>query len=97
MTAKPDKPKRRTPTAKVLAALWVIHQLGVDSTQEERAELLTSLYDSKVSPAKADKVLEQYNKLTDKLLTRMQAVVDRFENPPVKSGPKRQPPRKASK
>ena len=99
------KEKKKTPSARVIAAMWLLDALGADrADRADRADdytsvslepaALTKLADSRVSQAKALKVVEQVVKITAKLRERMQKAVDKFNGvgaPPKPKKKKAQP------
>lgn len=87
--------KKKTPSARVIAALWLLRALKTDDTGEGStltAGALKELAGSRVNEKKADKVVEQIYKIAAKLVQRMQLVVDKFEGkapPPKPRKPKK--------
>lgn len=93
--ADTDAKKKKTPSARVIAALWLLRALKTDDVGEGStlaAGSLKELAGSRVNEKKADKVVEQIDKIAAKLVQRMQLVVDKFEGkapPPKPRKPKK--------
>ena len=76
--------KKKTPSPKVIAAKWLAKQLCVKEYAVTLIpEALTELADSRVNEAKADKVIEQIEKVSGKLVERLNKIID----PPAKKKP----------
>lgn len=87
--------KKKTPTARVVAALWLLDALDTADDHVGRGldpATLKVLADSRVSAAKAAKVIAQINKSVATLRVRMQKVVDKFEGKGPPSATPRKPP-----
>lgn len=87
--------KKKTPSARVIAAMWLLKTLQTYRAEGEEdtltPEALKKLADSRVNDKKAAKVVEQIDKIAAKLVQRMQLVVDKFEGkapPPKPKKPK---------
>ena len=77
--------KKKTPSARVIAAKWIIQQLDASVYAESLEPAgLTALAGSRVNDKKSDKVCDYADKLAGKFLERMQKIVDKFESPPTK-------------
>jgi len=88
----------KTPSPKVIAA-YLLRETFTNVPNNTTAEQLTSLVDSRVNDAKLEKVVDQFKKITLKLLERLQKVIDKFEDVPApKKGKKSIPtPSKSGK
>ncbi len=81
--------KRRPPTPRVIAAMWVLQQLRTHGSQSLSPQELSSLTESKVNAVKVLKVLGHAGKLTGKFIERMRNIVDKYENPPPRDPDKK--------
>jgi len=77
--------RKKTPSARVIAAMWIVQQLTDDGQAPTlTSEALSELADSRVNDKKAGKVDQYLNKLAGKFIERMAKIVGRFENSPAK-------------
>lgn len=90
------KKAKKTPSARVIAAMWLITALDTASADDYTTrglseQELTTLADSRVSTKKAKDVITQVDKIAGRLRARAQAIVDKFEGKtPPKTKPKKQ-------
>lgn len=83
MSQEPKKAKK-TPSARVIAAMWLIDVLDTSNTDDysDRGlgeNALTNLASSRVSTKKAGDVVTHIDKIAGRLRARAQAIVDKFE------------------
>lgn len=84
--------KKKTPSARVIAAKFILNIFGQPACGLPEPEEMTKLFGSRVNEAKRDKTHDQLAKITAKLVQRMQLVVDKFEGkapPPKPRKPKK--------
>lgn len=72
--------KKKTPTARVLAAKWLLGQLDTDSNYDSLSPgAIGQLGETRVNEKKAEQVKAQLAKMAGKFVDRMKAIVDKFE------------------
>ena len=91
--AETENKKKKTPSARVLAAKFILNIFGQPACGLPEPEEMTKLFGSRVNESKRDKTHDQLSKITAKLVQRMQLVVDKFEGkapPPKPRKPKKE-------
>jgi len=73
---------KRIPTPRYMAASLLRN--FEEPAYFRSADELTTLFESRVSEAKRDKVMKEVEKFAAGLKRRLKKVIDRFENPPPK-------------
>lgn len=76
----------KTPSPKVIATKLLLKQLTEIDPLDVTPEALTELASSRVNEAKADKVMEQVEKITKKFVERLEKVMEKFEDTPKGKG-----------
>ena len=86
--------KKKTPSARVIAAKWLLNQLDGD-VQAETLEnsSLASLADTRVNDKKGESSRDQIGKIAGKFIERLEKIVCKFEAPPA-GATKKAPPKK---
>lgn len=83
-----DKPKKRTPSPRVIAAMLLEHIF--EGAYFKSAAEMSDVADSKVSDAKRELVIKQLDKMTKKFEDRVKKIVSDFKTPPPRK-PKEKP------
>jgi hypothetical protein len=79
---------KKTPSPRVIAAMWISDQLSIRvNAGSLEPGSLSSMAQSRVNAAKAEKVKTFIDKLAGKFIERMEKIVSKFENPPGKATP----------